>query len=281
MFPILQLGPFALQVAQVALVAGTLLAAWLVEREAARRGLPAAAVWQLVVLGLVTGLVGARLGYVASYRSVYAADPLAIFSPSVTALTPEVGIVVGAIAAGIYGQRRALPLRPTLDALAPGLTVLALAMGVANLASGDGYGAPAHLPWSIYLWSAERHPSQVYEILAALAVFGVWLWLRRWRLTAGSTFLLVVALSAAARVFLEAFRGDSQLLPGGVRAAQVWGLVALALCLWVLHIWNRDPIVSEPSQLSEPSQASQATGEASAVPVKSQAESQLAETPDS
>ena len=43
------------------------------------------------------------------------------------------------------------------------------------------------------------------------------------------------ALSAVARVFLEAFRGDSWIIAGGLRGAQVIGLTVLALCLVALR----------------------------------------------
>src|SRR6266545_3768769 len=56
----------------------------------------------------------------------------------------------------------------------------------------------------------------------------------------GLNFLLVIALSAAARVFLEAFRGDSWIISGGLRGAQVVGLAILALCLAALrHLGGR------------------------------------------
>ena len=53
----------------------------------------------------------------------------------------------------------------------------------------------------------------------------------------GSIFLLVVAFSAVARVFLEAFRGDSAITAAGLRTAQLWGIVILALCLTVMKVW--------------------------------------------
>jgi prolipoprotein diacylglyceryltransferase len=56
----------------------------------------------------------------------------------------------------------------------------------------------------------------------------------------GFNFLLVVALSAAARLFLEAFRGDSLVMVGGWRAAQVWGLVVLATCLGAMRYWGQE-----------------------------------------
>jgi phosphatidylglycerol---prolipoprotein diacylglyceryl transferase len=239
MFPVLQIGSVVLPVPTLALLIGVLAGIWLAEKEAARLKLPAEAVSYLILISLGAGLIGARLGYVARYLSIYAADPLAILSPSGGALVPEVGFLLAGVAALIYGHRRALPLQPTLDALAPGLAMMGMALGVAHLASGDAFGAPAHLPWSIYLWSAYRHPSQIYEILAALVVLLIW-WLARLRLpAAGFGFLLVVALSAAARIFLEAFRGDSQVLAGGLRAPQVWGLLVLGLCLIAAHIWSR------------------------------------------
>ena len=249
MCPVVQVGSLALNVPVLVLLVGAFVGAWLAEREADRLKLPADAVTRMVFVGLVAGVIGARLGYVAQYLSIYTADPLSVFSPNPAALYPEVGYLVGAVAMLIAGQRWRLPLRPTLDALAPGLATLGIAVGVADLATGDAFGAPARLPWSIYLWGMLRHPSQVYEILAALAVYGIWRWLRGHLPGAGFGFLLVVALSAVARVFLEAFRGDSQTVFGGLRVAQVWGLIVLAACLWGFYAWGRtsSPVVSSAS----------------------------------
>ncbi len=209
MFPILQLGPLALYVPALALLAGVWVGAWLVEKEAIRLGLHGETISTLVFIGL--------------------------------ALTPGAGLLIGIAAAGLYGLRRMLPPRTTLDALAPGLATMLVAIGCAHLASGDGFGEPAQLPWSIFLWDADRHPSQVYEIVGALIVLGAWWRLRGRRPFDGFGFLLVVALSAAARLFLEAFRGDSALIAGGLRAAQVGALLILALCLIGMDIWGRAP----------------------------------------
>ena len=240
MFPILQLGPFAIQVPGLLLLAGVWVGLSLAEKEAARLKLSGEAIYNLAFTGLVAGLVGARLVYVARYLSAYLSDPLGLLSLNPATLSPVEGVLIGALAAIVYGARRRLSLRPTLDALAPALAVMGAALALAHLSSGDAFGAPARLPWSIYLWDEHRHPSQVYELIAALGVFGAWLWGRGRGAFAGFNFLLVVALSAAARVFLEAFRGDSFILAGGLRAAQVWGLIVLALCLIWVKRWSRE-----------------------------------------
>jgi prolipoprotein diacylglyceryltransferase len=73
-------------------------------------------------------------------------------------------------------------------------------------------------------------------LIAALLIFGL-IWFRKSDTPAGSDFLLFAALTAAARLFLEAFRGDSTLILGGLRQAQViaWAVLAAALLLndWV------------------------------------------------
>jgi prolipoprotein diacylglyceryltransferase len=255
MFPVLQIGPFVLNVPVLMQLVGVFAGVWLTEREAARLGLPADAVARMVFVGLIAGVAGARLGYVARYLSIYAADPLSLFSPNPAALDPEMGELVGGIALLIAGQRSKLPLRPTLDALTPGLAALGVALGVADLAAGDAFGAPARLSWSISLWGAQRHPSQGYEIVAALVVYGIWRLLRGHLPAAGFGLLLVVALSAGARIFLEAFRGDGQTIFGGLRVAQVWGLIVLAACLWGFYAWGR----------TEPPAAAHAPGAVAAV----------------
>ena len=147
-------------------------------------------------------------------------------------------MVVGFGAGAIYGFKYQLPLWRTLDALAPGIATLGLALGIGHLASGDAFGAPARLPWSIYLWDDYRHPSQVYEIIAALITFGGWWLLSRAGAFDGLAFWGVVALAATSVVVLETFRGDSVLFVGW-RVAQVVALGVLAMALVALHVLSR------------------------------------------
>ena len=237
MFPFIRLGPFLLQLPGLALLVGIWIGSSLAEKEAARLKLNVAAVYNLIFFGLVAGIVGARLAYAARYLSAYLANPLGLLALTPATLSPNAGLVTGLAVAALFGWRKKLPLRPTLDALAPGLAAFMVALGVAHLMSGDAFGAPAQLPWSIYLWDDYRHPSQIYETIAALVVFAA-----AWKRPLGQpgdgiNFLLVVALSAAARVWLEAFRGDSVIWPGGFRAAQVVGVVVLAAALWLMKAW--------------------------------------------
>ncbi len=236
MLPTLQIGPLAMPTGPLLLLLGVWLGTWLAEREADRSGLNRDAVSALALLGLSIGLVGARLGYAARYVEAYAADPLSLISNNLATFSLPEGVVVGLVAAALYGHRQGLPIRRTLDALAPLFGVLSAALALAQLASGDGFGAPAQLPWSLYLWDEYRHPSQLYALLATLGVFGLW-W--RWGRAGfdGFGFLLMTAGLAAATVFLEAFRGDSALIAGGWRSAQVGGLIVLAAALVWMRRW--------------------------------------------
>ncbi len=241
MLPIVQIGPLAVQVPGLVLLLGVWVGLSLAEGEARRLGtLSGDAVYNLALAGLVAGVLGARLVYATRYLSAYLADPLSLLSPNPATLAPAEGALIGLLAAFVYGQRRQLPLRPVLDALAPGLAVMAVALALAHLASGDAFGAPASVPWRIYLWDDYRHPSQVYELAAAGVVLAVW-GASRARLPGGLglRFVLVAALLAGARVFLEAFRGDSLLAAGGLRTAQLWGMAVLAVCLWLWPRWRR------------------------------------------
>lgn len=237
MYPYLPLGPFLIQLPGLALLLGLWVGLLLAEREAKKLRVDPSVISNAVFYGLVAGLIGARLVYAGRYLSAYLDDPLSLFALNLNTLSPSGGLLIAVGVAVLYGWRKRLPLRPTLDALTPGLAVFLVLFAAANFLSGNAFGSPTDLPWAIFLWDAYRHPSQVYEFLAALGIFiAVWRW-PQGKPGTGVNFLVFVALAAASRLFLEAFRGDSLLLAGGLRAAQVASLAVLMISLWLLHRW--------------------------------------------
>lgn len=236
MLPILQIGPLALPLPTLLLMAGLLAGLELAERQAERFGVKADDIYTLTLAGVIAGLVGARLTYAALNSAAFIEYPLNLLTPRPQMLNAAGGLGFALAAALVTLWVRKLPLWPTADAASGLLAVMALAIGLAHLASGDAFGAPAQLPWAINLWGEMRQPSQVYEILAAagiLALLWPWGWLiRQARAHPGLRLWLFVGLSAAARLALESFRGDSTILWNTFRAAQLAAWLALALSLW-------------------------------------------------
>jgi phosphatidylglycerol:prolipoprotein diacylglycerol transferase len=236
MLPTLQVGPFAIPVSPMIILIGLWVGLSLAERNASRYSVNANDLYNLVFIALVAGVIGARLAYIARYPAIFAASPISALSTNPGLLDPWGGIAVGLIAALIYGQRKQIAFWPLLDAITPGLALLWVALGFSHLASGSAFGMPTELPWGIELWGAKRQPTQIYEIIAALVILIV-VWPGSRIIigkSSGSAFLIFSALTAGARLFLEAFRGDSVILIDGLRAAQIIAWVILALSLWGL-----------------------------------------------
>lgn len=213
------------------------LAAWLgltlAEKRAARHRVITEALNNLVFYGLLAYILGGRVSYALAHLSAFSQSPLSLF-----ALNPDLfdslgGGIAAVLAAVIYGQRQKLPLWNTLDTLTPFFAMLAVGISLSHLAAGTAFGKPTDLPWAIDLWNAKRHPSQIYELLASLLTLGL-IWFQKANPRPGLLFLAFAALSSAARLFLEAFRGDSAILLNGIRVAQViaWILLATAFALY-------------------------------------------------
>lgn len=243
MTPTMQLGPMAIQVPGLIILVGIWLGLTLAERNAARFGVNASDLSNLALIALLSGIIGARLVYVLRYTSAFKGNLISVFSINPELLDPAGGVCAGLLAAFIFGQRKKMPFWSTLDALTPALAVFMLALGLSHVASGAAFGALTNLPWSVNLWGAHRHPSQAYESLAAVLILAI-LWPGRTRIFStqpGIYFLSFVVLSAGARLFLEAFRGDSPLILSGLRSAQVAAWVILALSLMGIY-WIRKSV---------------------------------------
>ncbi len=242
MFPVINLGPVAVQAPGLILLISVWLAITLVERRAKQAGDTSETLSGLVFTALISGLIGARLWYAIRFLDVYLADPIGLVAFNTSAFDLTGGLLFGLAAGFIYTVRKNLPLRPTLDRLTPGAALVAVGLGLAHLAGGDAYGAPTTVPWGIFLWEATRHPAQLYEMgLAGLVLAAVWK-LAPANPFPGFLFLAFIALTAAARLFLEAFRGDSVIVAGSIRQPQLAALLVLLAALWMMRQWAPRPV---------------------------------------
>ena len=219
MFPILQIRHLAIQTPGLILLIGLYLGLSLTEKYLERYALPAGEIYTLVFGGLIAAALGGRLTYAAENLSAFKASPASLVALNLALWDPTGGVIVGLGFFAWYAMRRKMKWRPLLDSLTPGLAVVMIAVGLSDLAAGSAYGVPARLPWSIYLWGAWRHPSQVYEITGAVFALG-WVLKRLsqspdWFLpkpVTGGLFWEFIAWTAALRLFLEPFQADSALL---------------------------------------------------------------------
>jgi prolipoprotein diacylglyceryltransferase len=200
------------------------------EKRSERHGVSKDALNNLTMYGMLGYILGGRILYAVANLSAFADSPLNLFSINVDLFDPIGGMIVAVVVGIVYGKRQNLPMWGTLDALTPVFALLAIGLHLSHLAAGTAFGSPTDLPWGIELWNATRHPTQIYELIAGLVIFG-FLWFRKSSSAPGVLFLDFVALSAGARLFLEAFRGDSAFVFGEFRLAQLFAWIALALVL--------------------------------------------------
>lgn len=206
------------------------LGLYLSEKRVERHGVSKDVLDNLVYYSILGYIIGGRVLFVLANISAFMQSPLSIFSVNIDLFDPIGALATALLVGFVYGQRQKLPLWSTLDTLTPLFATLSIGLSLSHLAAGAAFGSPTTLPWGIDLWNATRHPSQIYELIASLLVFGC-IWFRKTDSKATADFLLFVALTAGARLFLEAFRGDSTLIFGGLRLAQViaWTVLAIAL----------------------------------------------------
>ena len=202
----------------------------LAEKRTERHNVSKESLNNLIFLSLISYLAGGRLIYALVHLPAFVQSPSSLISLNLDLFHPPGGLLIAIAAGWIYASRHELPLRFTLDALTPVGAALAIGLALSHLAAGTAFGRQTDSPWGIELWGAMRHPSQIYELVASLLIFAL-IWFLKPLSRAGVLFITFIALTAAGRLFLEGFRGDSTLVLGGFRLAQVIAWVVLGAAL--------------------------------------------------
>ena len=165
-------------------------------------------------------------------------------------------ILGGGIGIWIYSHfSHKFRFSPLVDLLAPGI-ILAQAIGrVGCTLNGCCYGIESNSPLAVIYTNPNTNapvgipvlPTQVFELLFDLVVFGVLIWLRGKLKTEGSLFLVYLSLYAAWRVGIDFIRVGTPFL-FGLHEAQVISIAVLLVTLPLIIFRTRmagEKIVAE------------------------------------
>ncbi len=189
--------------------------------------------------GIPAGIIGARLLHVIDHWSDYKDNLGAIIGGDGLAIY---GAVLGAaLGIWIYSCFRKIPYGHLGDVVAPGI-ILAQAIGrVGCTLNGCCYGTVCDLPWAVTYTHPESlgpsgifvHPTQVYEIIYNLIVFGILLALRGRFRPDGSLFMIYLALYSVWRFGVDFIREGTDFL-FGLHEAQIISIIVLIVTITLL-----------------------------------------------
>lgn len=197
------IGPVEVHSYTVCMLTAVLLGGWLTYREAKRRMRLTEATLMVGSIGLVGGVVGAKLSMLVFLGPAEFWRLLPTIPSHGAALT---GALIGGYTAVVLAERAFRVDRCTGDLVAPFIP-LGQAIGrLGNFLAGDAFGVPTSLPWAVYQAGAYRHPAQLYELVLNLMLFA-FLWRRRYTsFRNGELFRMYVVGYALIRFPLEFLR---------------------------------------------------------------------------
>ncbi len=244
MFPqLFHIGRFFLPTYGLLVASGVLLGLWISVRNSAKQGINPDDAWNLGILVVLCGIVGAKILYIVNDWSTYAANPREIFSlGTLQAGGVFSGGLIGALAAAAwYIRKHHMPALATCDAFAPGLA-LGHAIGrVGCFAAGCCWGKPTAHFWGITftnpvaaeLVGTPLHqalqPTQLFESAVELANFFLLTWMLKRKKFDGQVFGAFLMLYGVARFFLEFIRDDPG--RGSVFGGLMSGTQLISICL--------------------------------------------------
>lgn len=251
----LQIGNLRIAWYGIIIAAGILLAMLMAFRNAKRFGVNADKLVDVVLGGLIGGVVGARLYYVAFSWEQYKDNLSAIWHTWEGGMAIYGG-VIGAFAVGVIVARcHKMRVLPVLDLASLGFLI---GQGIGrwgNFVNGEAFGCNTGLPWGMtgsrivsYLSDGENvatltslgvsvdptapvHPCFLYESIWCLLGFALlYLYSKKHRRFDGEIFLMYLGWYGFERMIVEGLRTDS-LLIGKIRVSQLLAGLLFVGCL--------------------------------------------------
>lgn len=241
---------------------GFLLALLFAVRNLKRFHIDSDGFFDCVLWGLIAGIIGARLYYVAFRWSDYAADPMKIFAIHEGGLAIYGGVIGGLGVGCLVAKIKKINIPAILDIASMGFLI---GQGIGrwgNLINQEAFGAETDLPWRMISENTiiddkvvAVHPCFFYESVWCLLGFVVlYIISRKWRKFDGQMFLLYLIWYGFERMIVEGLRTDSLYTPFfGLRVSQVLSgiLVIVGTILLIINLKKVSSTQSDTEQKEE------------------------------
>ena len=222
-----QVGNYSVYWYGLIIATGLLLALLYAWRTAPRYNVNTSKLFNCVMVGIITGIIGARLYYVIFAWDEYADDPASIFAIHEGGLAIYGGII-GALLGGLtIAKIQKMKFLPILD-----ITMISFLIGQGigrwgNFMNQEAFGAQTDLPWRMISENTvidgqvvAVHPCFLYESLWCLLGFVLLHFYGKYRQRyAGQIFYMYLLWYGFERTVVEGLRTDSLYLPFRVSGA--------------------------------------------------------------
>ncbi|MBZ5718973.1 MAG: prolipoprotein diacylglyceryl transferase [Acidobacteriia bacterium] len=244
MFPqLFHIGRFFLPTYGLLVSLGVLLGMWISVRNSEKQGIDPENAWNLGIMVVLCGIIGAKVLYIIVDWDAYMAHPSEIFSlATLQAGGVFSGGLIGALSAAVwYIRKHKMPALATCDAFAPGLAIGHAIGRVGCFAAGCCWGKPTNAFWGVTFTNPIAYqlvgtplnqalePTQLFESAVELANFFILAWMLKRKKFDGQVFGAYLILYGVARYFLEFLRDDPG--RGSVFGGLMTGTQLISICL--------------------------------------------------
>ncbi|ABF41870.1 prolipoprotein diacylglyceryl transferase [Candidatus Koribacter versatilis Ellin345] len=264
MFPqLVHIGNFSLPTYGFLVSLGVVLAILLIQKLAKQQGMDPDKVWNLAIIFVFAGIVGAKLLMFITEWDRFK-NPQELFSLSTLQAGGVFsgGVVLAVICGAWYMRVNHMPGLRTADVFAPGLA-LGHAFGrLGCFSAGCCFGKETTLPWGVVFknplahdlsgtpLNVHIHPTQLYEMIVELLNFAFLMWLLKRKRFEGQVVGAYMFIYGVARFFLEFVRGDEgRGVLFGTWLTQTQG-IAIAMVIAGTIIWLRRVPLRQQAELA-------------------------------
>ena len=230
MYPVLfKFGSFNVYSYGVMLSIGYALAMFIIIREAKKEGLDANAVFDMMLMQLIVGIIGSRFLFLAEY----APEKMNVgyfISFEQGGLTFYGSVIFSFVFDLLYLKLRKIPFWKAMDCVGLGIPVGIMVARIGCFLNGCCYGIQCSESIGFRFRHAGEgyfHATQLYESFAALIVF-IALWqIKKRRINYGEIFLCSLGLYGLFRFFIEFLRAENPVFMFGMTLSQVISILII------------------------------------------------------